>query len=618
MTIFYEHPTLGTMEFPNGTPREVMVNAVVEREAAEGKQYGSFETFSDQAGRSFDSSIRGIKDFVGVQKTPRQEQADQVAEYRSRVQMEQNPVSSVLGMLGGGILDPITLPAFALKPLTFASKVGTYAARGAAQGAFGGALEPVYDQYGDSLVSNVFAGTILGSGLGAGIGKLLTKSTDKAAKAVDKVDSSAPVKTESVNVEQIFDAPVRTVEQSQAKILKDLELEAKGAPSKESIVTLNKTLKAEKAKAFQLGNVLAKLQGSGSKPTLGNRNASKVIEARAVESNSKIKQLEIEVAKATTLRKAVTNLENAKLGKFSKIEGYADRLKQSSVPLPRTPIAQAVKGQPPAPPSILSSKPSLARKLGLGLDTPRFLDRNDTAGAQRVNQDPFVREQFMPRSTESGTRRVVEGKVSGENKEPIVTVKLSNDSKEAINTVNSKMSKGEEITDDEFNKYHKAKDEADTLEEYSETLAQIARSRGLDTYAARFGSAKRYTFENIEKSANKFLRDENIENLDDMVRYILANPNKIFNAAELTGMRDLLSEVDQKLLDFNMLIRNADGMSDSEIALLHNDIDVFYGIQAWFKGQGSKVSGIMTARKKMHQDIANNREIKQLFAGVDC
>jgi len=615
MTIFYEHPTLGTMEFPNGTPREVMVNAVVEREAAEGKQYGSFETFSDQAGRSFDSSIRGIKDFVGVQKTPRQEQADQVAEYRSRIQMEQNPVSSVLGMLGGGILDPVTIPLFALKPLTFASKVGTYAARGAAQGAFGGALEPVYDQYGDSLVSNVFAGTVLGSGLGAGIGKLLTKSTDKAAKAVD---SSAPVKTESVNVEQIFDAPVRTVEQSQAKILKDLELEAKGAPSKESIVTLNKTLKAEKAKAFQLGNVLAKLQGSGSKPTLGNRNASKVIEARAVESNSKIKQLELDLAKATTLRKAVTNLENAKLGKFSQVEGYADRLKQSTVPLPRTPIAQAVKGQPPAPPSILSSKPSLARKLGLGLDTPRFLNRNDTAGAQRVNQDPFVREQFMPRSAESGTRRVVEGKVSGENKEPIVTVKLSTDSKEAINTVNSKIRKGEEITPDEFDRYHKAKDEADTLEEYSETLAQIARSRGLDTYAARFGTAKRYTFENIEKSANKFLRDENIENLDDMVRYILANPEKIFNAAELTGMRDLLSEVDQKLLDFNMLIRNADGMSDSEIALLHNDIDVFYGIQAWFKGQGSKVSGIMTARKKMHQDIANNREIKQLFAGVDC
>ena len=615
MTIFYEHPTLGTMEFPNGTPREVMVNAVVEREAAEGKQYGSFETFSDQAGRSFDSSIRGIKDFVGVQKTPRQEQADQVAEYRSRVQMEQNPVSSVLGMLGGGILDPITLPAFALKPLTFASKVGTYAARGAAQGAFGGALEPVYDQYGDSLVSNVFAGTILGSGLGAGIGKLLTKSTDKAAKATD---ASAPIKTESVDIEQIFDAPVRTVEQSQAKIMKDLELEAKGAPSKESLVTLNKTLKAEKAKAFQLGNVLAKLQGSGSKLTKNNRTAFKIIEARAVESNNKIKQLELDLAKGTTLRKAVTNLENAKLGKFSKVEGYADRLKQSSVPLPRTPIAQAVKGQPPAPTTILSSKPTLARKLGLGLDTPRFLDRNDTAGAQRVNQDPFVREQFMPRSTEAATRRVIEGKVSGKNREPIITVKLSTPSKEAINTVNSKMEKGEEITPDEFDKFNKAKDESDILEEYSDTLAQIARSRGLDTYNARFGSAKRYTFENIEKSANKFLRDEGIESLDDMVRYILANPEKIFNAAELTGMRDLISEVDQKLLDFTMLTKHTDSMEDAEIALLHNDIDVFYGIQTWFKGQGSKVAGIMIARKKLNQDIANKREIKQLFAGVDC
>jgi len=618
MTIFYEHPTLGTMEFPNGTPREVMVNKVVEREAAEGKQYGSFETFGDQAGRSFTSSIRGIKDFAGVQKNPREEFDDQVAEYRSRIQMEQNPVSSVLGMLGGGILDPITIPAFALKPLTFASKVGTYASRGAAQGFFGGALEPVYEQYGDSTVANMFAGTVLGSGLGAGIGKLLTKSTDKVAKAVDEVDSSAPVKTEPVDIEQIFEAPIRTVEQSNTKIMEDLELEAKGAPSKESLVTLNKTLKAEKAQSFQLGNILVKLQGAGSKPTLGNRNAAKVIEARAVESNAKIKQLELEVAQATTLRKAVTNLENAKLGKFSKIEGYADRLKQSSVPLPRTPIAQAVKGQPPAPPSILSSKPSLARKLGLGLDTPRFLNRNDTAGAQRVNQDPFVREQFMPRSKEDSTRRLVEGKISGDNKETIVPIKLSSSSQEAIDTVNRKVNKGEEITPDDFNKYDKAQREQTTLDEYSDTVAQIARSRGLDTYAARFGSSRRYTFENIEKSANKFLRDENIENLDDMVRYILANPNKIFNAAELTGMRDLLSEVDQKLLDFNMLIRNADGMPDSEIALLHNDIDVFYGIQSWFKGQGSKVSGIMTARKKMHQDIANNREIKQLFAGVDC
>lgn len=618
MTIFYEHPTLGTMEFPNGTPREVMVNKVLEREAAEGRQYGAFETFGDQAGRSFTSSIRGIKDFVGVEKNPREKFDDQVAEYRSRIQMEQNPVSSVLGMLGGGILDPITVPAFALKPLTFASKVGTYASRGAAQGFFGGALEPVYEQYGDSTVANMFAGTVLGSGLGAGIGKLLTKSTDKAVKAVDEVDSSAPVKTEPVDIEQIFEAPIRTVEQSNAKIMEDLELEAKGAPSKESLVTLNKTLKAEKAQSFQLGNILAKLQGADSKPTLGNRNAAKVIEARAVESNAKIKQLELEVAQATTLRKAVTNLENAKLGKFSKIEGYADRLKQSSVPLPRTPIAQAVKGQPPAPPSILSSKPSLARKLGLGLDTPRFLNRNDTAGAQRVNQDPFVRAQFMPRSKEDSTHRLVEGKISGDNKETIVPIKLSSSSKEAIDNVNRKAYKGEEITPDDFNKYDKAQREQTTLDEYSDTVAQIARSRGLDTYAARFGTSGRYTFENIEKSANKFLRDENIENLDDMVRYILANPNKIFNASELTGMRDLLSEVDQKLLDFNMLIRNADGMPDSEIALLHNDIDVFYGIQAWFKGQGSKVSGIMTARKKMYQDIANNREIKQLFAGVDC
>jgi hypothetical protein len=53
-------------------------------------------------------------------------------------------------------------------------------------------------------------------------------------------------------------------------------------------------------------------------------------------------------------------------------------------------------------------------------------------------------------------------------------------------------------------------------------------------------------------------------------------------------------------------------------ALLHADINLYAGINAWFKGQGSKASAAMNFRRKIYQDIADNREIESLFAGVKC
>lgn len=645
--IYVDHDTLGVLEFEDGTSKEVMANAIVKAEAKYGEQYGVFGTFADQAGRSFSSSYRGIKDLIGIEKTPEEEAEDQRAEYISRVQMEQNPISSVLGMFAGGMTDPITIPAAFLKPLTFASKVGTYAARGAAQGLAGGSVEPVYEQYGDSTVANIFAGTVLGTGLGAGVGKLLTKSGSKVDDEVlEEADSVAgPAQKEvregqeevrekiegdySLNVEDILTPPVRTVDQANAKILEELELEAKGAPSKQEIDDLNLQLKVAKKESAQLGNILGKLVAGRAKATLGRGKniptktaQAKVIEARAIESNNKIKQLELQIAEATTKRKAVVNYEQAKLGRFSKVEGYNQRLAKATAPLKRNPVAQAVRAPrvaPTAAPTFADSNPVLARKLGLTPEgASRFRNTNDSAGAMRVNQDPLVSQQFMPRSTVKATRGVVNGKYSGENREPIVPVRVSEQAKADIKNVEYKLANNKKVSDQEMERYNRALKEEELLEEYADTSAQIASSRGLDTYANRFDGFGRYTFENIQRRSNKFLKDENIENLDDMVRYILNNPNKLFNAAELNGMSDLLMEVDQKLLDLSMLTRNTDNMSDAEIALLHNDIDVFYGIQSWFKGQGTKASGLFTARKKLIKDIANNREIKQLYAGVDC
>ena len=208
--------------------------------------------------------------------------------------------------------------------------------------------------------------------------------------------------------------------------------------------------------------------------------------------------------------------------------------------------------------------------------------------------------------------------MSGENKEPINKIKVSQRAKDAATVVRNKQSRGEEPTAKDWDEHERAYQETEILKEYTDTVAMIARTRGLDTNANRFGSSGRYTFENISKSSAKFIRDNKIRDMDDMVKYIVDNPNKIFSADELAAATELMIEVDNKLFNTHALLKHADAMTDAEVAVLHNDIDVYYGIQSWFKGQGSKVSGIMNYRKKMYQDIADNRQIEQLFAGVQC
>jgi hypothetical protein len=176
--ITIQHEKYGDITFKSGTTRPEIVNYLVELEAAGGEQYGVGESFIKNMGRSADSSLRQIGDWTGYRDEVDQYK-DQEEEFKTRVMFEQNPISSIAGMFGGAILDPVTLPAAFLKPLTFASKVGTYAARGMAQGGLGGALEPVYDQYGDSTVLNIMAGMGLGAGLGAGVGKLVSKYGSK-------------------------------------------------------------------------------------------------------------------------------------------------------------------------------------------------------------------------------------------------------------------------------------------------------------------------------------------------------------------------------------------------------------------------------------------------------
>lgn len=162
-----------------------------------GEGFGSAETFIEEAGRGFSSSLRGLagmlpeNDFISVDQ-----EADLEQERRSRMMLETNPVAGWAGLLVGSAADPVTLPAAILKPLSMGGAVTTGALRGAAGGTLGGALDPVYEEFGDSRVLNVVAGAGLGAGLGGLVGKLLGRGGTKAeADAAKIVESPDPVKS---------------------------------------------------------------------------------------------------------------------------------------------------------------------------------------------------------------------------------------------------------------------------------------------------------------------------------------------------------------------------------------------------------------------------------------
>lgn len=180
-----------------------------------GEGFGSAETFIEEAGRGFSSSLRGLagmlpeNDFISVN-----EEADLEQERRSRMMLETNPVAGWAGLLVGSAADPVTLPAAVLKPLTMGSAVTTGALRGAAGGTLGGALDPVYEEFGDSKILNVVAGAGLGAGLGGLVGKLLGRG-----QAPTKVEADAAKIAESPDPVKAVDDVAATEESSVAKAM---------------------------------------------------------------------------------------------------------------------------------------------------------------------------------------------------------------------------------------------------------------------------------------------------------------------------------------------------------------------------------------------------------------
>ena len=140
-----------------------------------GEEIGAWDAFTSNASRAFNSSLEGIAGALGgINEEGRQ--IIQQKESEARMAAATNPVAAFTGSVTGNMGDIVTLPAFALKPLTIAgSALKTGALRGAAAGTFGGVLQPVFEEFDDSRLKNIAYGAAFGGTLGGAAGALLKK-----------------------------------------------------------------------------------------------------------------------------------------------------------------------------------------------------------------------------------------------------------------------------------------------------------------------------------------------------------------------------------------------------------------------------------------------------------
>ena len=325
MSIIVEHDKLGKLSFPDGMSEIDMTNAIVEAEAEYGEQYGATESFATNLTRSGSSSVRGIGNWLGTNQSPSELRDDRIEEHKSRIMMAQNPKSSITGMLLGGFIDPVTLPALVLKPLTFASKAATYGTRGMALGAFGGALEPVYDQYGDSRTVNVIGSTVIGGLLGGGIGKLLTKKPDSLEEATDEALD---------NLQGSLDTP----EKALASIENDYKLRSQGAEDQSVLDSLGVEVVNADKKIKALEEIQKGIKNPLRKISIGNQ-------LKTLKASTENQRLDL--ASKKTKRDAQDNLNRIQEGKFSEVADLAEQIRARTA-TPRVsriiaPVAQGDK-----------------------------------------------------------------------------------------------------------------------------------------------------------------------------------------------------------------------------------------------------------------------------------
>jgi len=457
-----------------------------------------------------------------------------------------------------------------------------------------------------------------------------------------------------------------------------MELEAAGAPSKIEMDDVKLQLDATQARLKALEGQGQRLQlGAKGRNKQQIKSASNKNKAQTDQARKELQEMQATYDQSKLQRLAVENLEKIKSGKYSGIEGIEARFK-AATPIRRSPLAQAVNETIPQRAKINPFSAGTSRILGIEdaadakfntktgkfedpstapinikntdeitYDAQGFAYRNgvpldtkptagnapvagtsaplrspDSAGSRRVEGElnQRVGEELLPRTVDKPdvTARLVADKFTGSNTQTRINIKDSRANVEAKETVQRKLARGEEPTKAELERADAATFSGKALEDYKLFVQKIAGSRSLDTSAMKGILKGRYTFSAITEAATKLLQREGINDYEDMVDYILKDTKRIFSAEEMEMLTPLFAEAERKLYNAMEMVKHTEGMSDDMIAALHSEINLYYGIQAFNKSQGSRVSAALNHRNKMLKDIAEDRQIDSLWAGVKC
>lgn len=370
--ITVNHPVLGEVQFPDtATPEQI--NQTLLRLGADFLPEGTTgDVFFNQLGEGVESSIEGISNVTGLGFY----EDSYEDEFRNRVQLEQSPYAGYGGLLVGSILDPVTLPAAFLKPITLGSKIATGVARGGIVGAAGGVAEPVFEEFGDSRLLNTTVGAAFGGALGGALSKYIAgdipikskiesdEAEEASEAAIQSVQSAVAKEDEQPNVTPTQRLEEELKEQSSLGITRETEqVLQKGIDER-----LKQVEQIEKASAKRTKGLRAADDKEAGEQALGRFES---IRTRLMDE---VREMRLRMNKGVAGRNAGSDLAKLRTGQADKLsESARKRLEEletpeSTLPAPRQPAMQAA--QQVAQPIVRSADPESVAARAVDEEAP--------------------------------------------------------------------------------------------------------------------------------------------------------------------------------------------------------------------------------------------------------
>jgi len=506
VTITVNHPVLGQVKFDDNTSLEEINQTLLNLGTLVIPEESSGDVFFNQLGEGLESSIEGISNLTGLGFY----EDSYEDEFRNRVQLEQSPYAGYGGLLVGSILDPVTLPAAFLKPITLGSKVATGVARGGIVGAAGGGIEPVFEEFGDSRLLNTTVGAAFGGTLGGALSKFIARDVTPPTKQ----DIDEGVDSALEDVAEAVEAPrVKTPEEARQDVEVDLTEKAKVGLTPDAEQTLQKGIDERLKKVEQIEKASAK-RTKGLRSKEDKTQAQKVLDrfdTTRTRLMDEVREMRLRIKKGQEGRAAGAELAKLRTGQTDKLSS------ETQTALNPEPVVRT--------PKPTGTDPSVAvAKAGA-----------EAIPVERINADE---EEFAPVATGLKAEESVGAmgvdpsrRYAGQAAEGVDETELLSSAWSRRNVEPAK-SRNFEESDQELRRLKMREDAA---------YEQIERLKG----------HKRgpYTFETNEQAEQDAL-DAIGEDFDSLVDFVIkqAERGRPFSAMEARVLKPLRAEIEQNIL----------------------------------------------------------------------